>query len=134
MKFDIFAGKIILTLIIMVFLSQYVSGSNNSFSHLSHGDTMTILLNNTESITATIERINNTSEESVILFLSVQQQPDCFLVLRNVNQTITGTCQMRGEIKQVELLYNKDKNQLVLKEEPAEGAILLSEKKGLPSF
>lgn len=134
MKTCTFSAKVIITLIAMVFMSHYSFGSNKGFAHLSHGDTITILLNDNDSFTATIERINNTKDESLILFLSIQQQPDCFLVLRNVNQTIIGTCQMGGEIKHVEFLYNKEKNQMVLKEESNPGAILLSERKSLPTF
>ncbi|TVQ13154.1 MAG: hypothetical protein EA361_10085 [Bacteroidetes bacterium] len=134
MKPCIFSGKVIITLIAMVFLSHYSFGSNKGFAHLGHGDTITILLNDNDSFIATIERINNTSGESLILFLSIQEQPDCFLVLRSVHQNIIGTCQMGGEMKHVEFLYNKEKNQMVLKEESNPGAIMLSERKSLPSF
>lgn len=134
MKLHIIAGRVLLTLMAMVFLIQQASGNNSSFSHLRHGDTITILLNDTESYTGTIERINDASEESLILFLSIKDQPDCFLVLRSVHQNLIGTCQMGGVIKHVELLYNKEKNQIVLKEESDSGAILLSERKSLPSF
>lgn len=134
MNLHIIACRVLLTLVAMVFLNQQASGNNSNFSHLSHGDSFTILLNENESYTGTIERINDASEESLILFLSIKDKPDCFLVLRSVHQTLIGTCQMGGVIKHVELLYNKEKNQLVLKEESDSGSILLSERKSLPSF
>lgn len=128
------ARRILFFLSAMLFLNSLSSAGNSSFSHLSHGDAVTILLEDKTTYTAVIERINNASENSLVLFLSIKEQPGCFLVLRSVKQTIIGTCQMGGEIKHVELLYNKEKNQLVLKEETDAGAIMLSERKSLPSF
>ncbi len=134
MKPQLPAQRILTSFIVLLFVSFYSTAGNISFLHLNHGDSVTLLLDDNESYTATIERINNISESSLVLFLSIQDQPDCFLVVRSVHQTILGTCQMNGTIKHVEMLYDKEKNQLLLKRETETGKLLLSERKSLPSF